>query len=237
MADEAKAAGTSVLERFTQFKEQHEHEQDVRESIRTVVREIEAVNRDLERILQGCHTTPPASLAKLLAPVPGLLEAARGYFAELVTKFPAEEYYRYNGHWRNTMQQLVFLAAWHKFLVDGTLLLLEDFEALLQSDGKQFPVDLEDYLLGVALLPSELGRLAKNSVTLGAFERPQVIYTFVSELYSGFRLLNLKNDGLRRRFDGLKYDIKALETTVYDLSIRGLLPQQPTAMDVGGASA
>lgn len=38
----------------------------------------------------------------------------------------------------------------------------------------------------------------------------------------GFRLLNLKNDSLRKRFDALKYDVKKIEEVVYDLSIRGL---------------
>ena len=36
------------------------------------------------------------------------------------------------------------------------------------------------------------------------------------------RLLNLKNDGLRKKFDGIKYDLKKVEEVVYDLSIRGL---------------
>ena len=36
------------------------------------------------------------------------------------------------------------------------------------------------------------------------------------------RLLNLKNDNLRKKFDGIKYDLKKVEEVVYDLSIRGL---------------
>ena len=47
---------------------------------------------------------------------------------------------------------------------------------------------------------------------------------FVAELDAGFRLLNLKNDSLRKKFDGLKYDLKKIEEVVYDLSIRGLKP-------------
>lgn len=55
------------------------------------------------------------------------------------------------------------------------------------------------------------------------------IAKFVAELDSGFRLLNLKNDSLRKRFDGLKYDLKKVEEVVYDLSIRGLRPPEPVA--------
>ncbi|KAG7486966.1 translin [Solea senegalensis] len=65
-------------------------------------------------------------------------------------------------------------------------------------------------------------RLAVNSVTAGDYNRPLRISNFINELDSGFRLLNLKNDPLRKRYDGLKYDVKKIEEVVYDLSIRGL---------------
>ncbi|VTJ90790.1 Hypothetical predicted protein [Marmota monax] len=64
-------------------------------------------------------------------------------------------------------------------------------------------------------------RLSVNSVTAGDYSRPLHIFTFINELDSGFRLLNLKNDSLRKRYDGLKYDVKKVEEVVYDLSIRG----------------
>ena len=32
----------------------------------------------------------------------------------------------------------------------------------------------------------------------------------------------MKNDTLRKKFDGIKYDLKKVEEVVYDLSIRGL---------------
>lgn len=69
-------------------------------------------------------------------------------------------------------------------------------------------------------------RFATNSVTHGDYDRPLQISRFVSDLSSGFRLLNLKNDGLRKRFDALKYDVKKIEEVVYDISIRGLRPTQ-----------
>lgn len=90
------------------------------------------------------------------------------------------------------------------------------------TDG--FHLDIEDYLMGVLQLASELSRFATNSVTLGDYERPMQISRFLADLSAGFRLLNLKNDGLRKRFDGLKYDVKKIEEIVYDISIRRLRP-------------
>lgn len=61
-------------------------------------------------------------------------------------------------------------------------------------------------------------------MTSGDYNRPMEISKFVGELNAGFRLLNLKNDSLRKKFDALKYDVKKIEEVVYDLSIRGLKP-------------
>ena len=69
-------------------------------------------------------------------------------------------------------------------------------------------------------------RFSVNCVTQGDYERPLRISAFVGDLLTGFRLLNLKNDGLRKKFDSLKYDTKKLEEVVYDLSIRGLVKKQ-----------
>lgn len=92
------------------------------------------------------------------------------------------------------------------------------------SEG--FHLDLEDYLMGLLQLSSELARFAVNAVMSGDYNRPLEISKFVMELNAGFRLLNLKNDSLRKRFDALKYDVKKIEEVVYDLSIRGLKPGQ-----------
>lgn len=53
----------------------------------------------------------------------------------------------------------------------------------------------------------ELSRLAVNSVTLGDYHRPLEINNFIKDLFAGFQLLNLKNDILRKRSDGIKYSV------------------------------
>jgi hypothetical protein len=65
-------------------------------------------------------------------------------------------------------------------------------------------------------------QLLHHSAIAKDYERPKRIATFVSELFAGFRLLNLKNDNLRKRYDSIKYDLKKIEEVVYDISIRGL---------------
>ena len=69
-------------------------------------------------------------------------------------------------------------------------------------------------------------RYALNCVTAGDYQSPLAIAKFIGDLDAGFRLLNLKNDNLRKRFDGLKYDLKKCEEVVYDITLRGLVPRQ-----------
>uniref|UniRef100_G1KD47 Translin n=1 Tax=Anolis carolinensis TaxID=28377 RepID=G1KD47_ANOCA len=164
--------------------------------------------------------------------VPKKCQKAREHFgtvrtqlASLKIKFPAEQYYRFHEHWRFVLQRLVFLAAFVVYLETETLVTREAVAEILGIEAdreKGFHLDIEDYLSGVLTLASELSRLAVNSVTAGDYSRPLRISAFINELDSGFRLLNLKNDSLRKRYDGLKYDVKKIEEVVYDLSIRGL---------------
>jgi hypothetical protein len=65
--------------------------------------------------------------------------------------------------------------------------------------------------------------LCPNSIVNSDFELPLRISKFCKEVHAGFGLLNLKNDSLRKRFDGMKYDIKKMEEVVYDISLRGLV--------------
>ncbi|KAJ3189337.1 hypothetical protein HDU85_002966 [Gaertneriomyces sp. JEL0708] len=119
----------------------------------------------------------------------------------------------------------VFLAAYTTYLQTEKLITTAEVEALLgipvSLDGQEpnFHIGIEDLLHGMS-------RLAVNCVTYGDFARPLRLSKFVGELYSGFQLLNLKNDSLRKRFDSIKYDIKKIEEVVYDISVRGLVKKE-----------
>jgi len=58
-----------------------------------------------------------------------------------------------------------------------------------------------------------------------------LISRFVKDLHSAFQVLNLKNDILRRRSDGIKYNVKKIEDVVYDLSLRNLVPSKEVGVE------
>ncbi|KAG8704741.1 hypothetical protein FRC09_003356 [Ceratobasidium sp. 395] len=129
--------------------------------------------------------------------------------------------------WTRHLTSILFVAALNEYLTTERLITLPECENLLQVQPEwkgRLQIASEDHLHAIIALVNELSRVAVNSVTLGDFDAPLRISIFVRDLYSGFSLLNLKNDSLRRRFDSLKYDMKKIEEVVYDVSLRKLAP-------------
>ncbi|CAM4533651.1 translin [Lepidochelys kempii] len=226
----------SVSEMFITLQGVLTADQDIREEIRKVVQTLEQTAREILTLLQGVHQGAGfQDIPKKCLKAREHFGAVKTQLASLKTKFPADQYYRFHEHWRFVLQRLVFLAAFVVYLETETLVTREAVTEILgiEADRERgFHLDIEDYLSGILTLASELSRLAVNSVTAGDYSRPLRISTFINELDSGFRLLNLKNDSLRKRYDGLKYDVKKIEEVVYDLSIRGL--SKEAASDAGG---
>lgn len=144
------------------------------------------------------------------------------------SKYP---FYKWNSIWQHQIQSLLTSLQLLHFLRNNTLITLPEVGNLLSvpvnlKDTDAFHITIEDYLLALTSTIEELARLAPNAVTLGDFARPLQISRFVKDVHAGFQLLNLKNDSLRRKSDGVKYSVKKVEDVVYDLSLRGLLPKE-----------
>lgn len=217
-------------ELFSKFQEYFDHEQELRDNVRQIIRAIETASKKADTKLQVIHSCIDKERIGAVC-----AEVRKDYFSECVEGFknlaeiiPTGQYYRYNDHWNFTTQKLIFLIGLTVYLeTDGELVTREQAAETLglkcnQSDG--FHLDIEDYLLGILQMASELTRFATNSVTLGDYSRALKISKFLADLNSGFRCLNLKNDSIRKRYDGLKYEIKKIEGIRYDISIRGLIP-------------
>ncbi|XP_039748437.1 translin [Pararge aegeria] len=218
---------------FSGFQKSLEEEQEVREVIRNICKEVDQISREITTVLQVIHHNE-AGISPACLKARQLFEKANEGYGKLKEVVPPTDYYKYQDHWRYMTQRYCFLISLTIWLEKGILATHDTVAAVLGISAVEqkagFHLDIEDYLVGLLNLCSELARLAVNSVTRGDYEKPLQISKFVMELNAGFRLLNLKNDHLRKRFDALKYDVKKIEEVVYDLSIRGLLPK-PEAQD------
>ena len=203
---------------FEAVQERLSKEAEHRDAIREVVQEIDAASRALSLKLNGMHAQN-ADAQKVAEDAKKDFDAIGALYESKLSPLVSDDvFYKFHDHWKSVTIGLVTSAALIHFLENGTLIEQNDVTQLLRG----FRVELEDFLHGLAGISSELGRLAMNSVTQGHFDFPVKIRDFVSDLYSGFRLLNLKNDSLRRKYDSIKYDLKRIEEVVFDVSIRGL---------------
>ena len=244
----------SVMSAFQDWVKDLEGEQVVKEAIRNRVRELESSGRELAALLQKVHhASGYTNLPAIVRQVEDVFQTKiQDHFKHLAEVVPTGEYFRYHYMYNVTIQRFVYQAALTHYLKTEDLLLVGDAAKMLgiehtsyepprsaetlpddgEKDGKSanyrvdlFHLDLEDYLAGITQLSNELSRLVVNAVTHGDYQRPKRIAIFLNNLGAGFRLMNLKNNMLRKKFDSLKYDLTKVEEVVYDLSIRGLLKE------------
>ncbi|KAJ1303176.1 hypothetical protein OPQ81_011375 [Rhizoctonia solani] len=203
-----------------------EAESELRDTIRKEVQELDRKARNATGIMNRIHST--LEVQPLIESSSSLVKSCHEEFTKIASVVPQNQFWRWKDMWTRSLQSIIFVAALAEYLSTERLLTLPECEQLLGVSSEwrgRFQIPSEDYLHGIISLVNELSRLAVNAVTLGDFNRPVQVSIFVRDLYSGFSLLNLKNDSLRRRFDSLKYDMKKIEEVLYDVSLRKLVPQ------------
>lgn len=209
---------------FSELNKSLERESQCREILRECRDQCDYAVRAAAVIVESLHKERDRSL-KLQELYESLREVATE-FVRLQSKVPSNEYYKYNELWRSSLSQAVAIGCLVYYLDCNQLADIAALERILEPKepgASSVRIELEDYLVGLCNLVNELSRMSVNRVTIGDFEFAVNAAKFSSELLAGFRLLNFRNDYLRKRFDGMKYDVKKLEEVVYDITIRNLL--------------
>ncbi|CAE7107229.1 unnamed protein product [Rhizoctonia solani] len=204
-----------------------EAESELRDTIRKEILELDRKSRNATGIMNRIHST--LDVKPLTESSSSIVISCHEEFTKIANVVPPNQFWRWKDMWSRSLQNLIFVAVLNEYLSTERLLTLPECEQLLGVNPEwrgRFQIPPEDYLHGIIALVNELSRLAVNAVTLGDFNRPIQISVFVRDIYSGFSLLNLKNDSLRRRFDSLKYDMKKIEEVLYDVSLRKLVPPE-----------
>ncbi|KAJ1726499.1 Translin-1 [Coemansia biformis] len=214
---------------FIDLQDRFDRESELFEGIKAQTKELDRACRLASAQLSKAHSLPRDRAKEVADAVGPQFVAIRDNIGRLAALVTPATFYKLQGMWANALQTACALVVFAVYLAEARLATPEDVGAYLgckvntgNQEIAEFVVTLEEYLHGVISLFSELSRLAVNSVIVGDVQRPQEISTFASELYSGFQLLNLKNDSLRRRFDSIKYEVKKIEEVLYDLRVRRL---------------
>lgn len=227
---------------FEHLQAKIDEESSVRDELHEIVESLARKGRNTQAILSRAHSTSTDELKPILDQATKNIFAQMEEVGRLASVASQHPFYKYNGVWSRELQNLVFsieFCAWLGGLSEyktsmASFLTIEEVGKLLNipvnlKEQDAFHLTIEEYLLALISLVEELARLSVNSVTLGDYDRPLQINNFVKDMFSGFQLLNLKNDILRKRSDGIKYSVKKAEDVVYDLSLRNLIPKGSAA--------
>ncbi|KAF2224875.1 Translin [Elsinoe ampelina] len=227
-------AGLFDAQIFESLQQKIDEDAAVREVIRDIVQNLEKQDRATQAILSRAHSTAATDLPPILEQAESSIKTQIATIAKLNEEASKYPYYKYNFMWTRQMQETTFSILLLGYLrgystpSGGTLLTIDDVGATLNvpvnlKDRDAFHLTIEEYLHALISLIDELTRLTRNAVTLSNHTAPLQIAKFIKDLHAGFQVLNLKNDALRKRSDGIKYRVKEVEDVVYDLSLRGLV--------------
>ncbi|KAK7285031.1 hypothetical protein RJT34_19788 [Clitoria ternatea] len=220
----SSSMASSLEKQFDDFRVHLEESGGLRDRIRSVVSEIESTTRLMyASILLVHHSRPTAELLEKAKSQVDVLKERYRQLAEILGGCPGQ-YYRFHGDWKSETQSVVSLLAFMNWLETGNLLEHKEAEEKLGLNSSEFGLDVEDYLIGVCFMSNELPRYVVNQVTAGDYDCPRKVLKFLTDLHAAFRMLNLRNDFLRKKFDGMKYDLRKVEEVFYDVKIRGLAP-------------
>ena len=113
----------------------------------------------------------------------------------------------YEGSYKVAIQEYVEAVLYYNFVKNGKLI-----------DLGVLP---EHFILGLADLPGELVRKAVFLAGKGKVDEVIIIKDLVDELYGELLKFDFREQGLRRKFDSMKYDLRKLEDLVLDLKLKG----------------
>ncbi|KAI6895901.1 Translin, partial [Hortaea werneckii] len=218
---------------FEDLQRKIDEDTAVKDALRDIVQALEKQDRTTQSVLSRAHSTPTSDLPSLVTAAQANIDQEIKTIQQLSEVASQHPYYKFNYAWTRQMQDVcysILLCGWLGGFgkgETGQLMKIEDVGALMKipvnlKDRDSFHLTIEEYLLALISVIDELARLARNSVTLGDYRRPLQIAQFIKDVHAGFQILNLKNDTLRKRSDGIKYRVKEVEDVVYDLSLRGL---------------
>ena len=124
---------------------------------------------------------------------------------KIVKKDPTLEY----GSYSFSLQEYAEAITYYYYMTEDRLV-----------DNDEIGIDGENYLLGLCDLTGELARRAVFSVVNENYKEVKKIKDFVSVIHDEFLEFELRNGELRKKSDSIKWNLKKIEETLYDLKIR-----------------
>ena len=208
------AAQNAIANQFQPLFQELETDRSLSDCIREKSKELDQTYRSLSSLLNSIHSTKGSEFDSLIQSSLPLISRCRSQIRDLAELVPQGGYYRWCDDFSFSLRSVASSLILIHLLATGSLLTKHEAAIILglseaHVDSSKLMLSTEDYLHATINAINELARLAVNSVTLADFRTPLRLASFVKEVHAAFQLLNLKNDSLRKRFDGLKVCLNA----------------------------
>ena len=153
------------------------------------------------------HNGDAAGASAALAAATQSLSVAQKWVAEQTSDAAGQE--QDGGFFSGASQHIVSAQAFESFLATGSL------------GPRPAPTACtdEEWLGGLISASHEIGRYASNAATAGDTASVRASAAVVAALHEEMEAFDFRNGGLRRSFDSLKYVVRRLEDTLYELSL------------------
>ncbi len=177
-------------------------------------REIAAVDAKREALIAGTREILKASKGAIYSLQRGDNKAAEKALAGLKPRIaglkPYSEDASYASVTKPPIQEYVEAACFSEFVKTGKMLPREELG-----------VSAENYIAGLCDLSGEIVRKAVNAAINDDYMTVISAKAFVESLYYGLMQFDFRNGELRRKFDGIKYDLKKMEDLLLSLKLQG----------------
>jgi predicted translin family RNA/ssDNA-binding protein len=178
-----------------------------------IIKELEESDKKREEIIPKAREIVKQSKTAIYALQRGDLKTAASVLAVMKKSIaelkPYSEIAVYAGTIKPAIQEYVEAACFNEFVLTGKML-----------PRKELGISAEHYVAGLCDLSGEIVRKAINAAIN---DDPKLVINakkFVENLYYGLLQLDLRNGELRKKFDGIKYDLKKLEDVVLSLKLQ-----------------
>jgi predicted translin family RNA/ssDNA-binding protein len=159
-----------------------------------------------------------------------LLRDASAAVRELRPIVEADATLRHGGSFTSALEELCEAYVFKGFLENGRVPPPEALARALQEDGgeaaaaaattpRPFDITPDEYLGGVLDFAGELNRHAVARATARDVREVERCRGCVEALLGRFLALDLRNGQLRKKYDALKYVLRNLEGTLYELTL------------------
>jgi translin len=177
----------------------HEHDKQREELIKK--------SRDIinfsKRVIYSVHRDDSKEADKLV------LEMKKE--VEKLNEFVKKNKHMYHqGSYKVAIQEYVEALLYYHYMKDNKL-----------ATKKELDVETDYYLLGLCDLTGELVRKAVHAASNEKYDFIFDVRKLIDEIYSELLKFDIHESELRKKFDGIKYDLKKLEDLCLELKLKG----------------